>query len=307
MSASSTIDLRSQDLDVPAWKSILGHIAAVLVAIIFLGAGLAKMFMPFQFQTLMEQLLVPTWGSLPLVVTLGILETTAGVLVLIPRYRRIGAMMITALLVIFIGYIGIRYGALVGRDCSCFPWLKRAVNPAFFAEDGAMLVGSLVAWWLSRKGPSLRIPLSTLAGIAVLSAASFGYNTMHQSGIQVPETIAVDGKPYNLHQGRVFMFFYDPSCQHCDQAARHMATYKWKSDVTVIGLPTVNPQWAGSFLHDTKLVAKTSLDTVEMRKLFTFVDPPYGVAIDHGRVKGVVTHYDPPEPEGGLRELGLIE
>ena len=60
-------------------------------------------------------------------------------------------------------------------------------------------------------------------------------------------------------------------------------------------------------LHDTKLAAKTSLQTADMRKLFTFVDPPYGVAIDHGRVKGVVTHYDPPEPEGGLRVLGLIE
>ncbi len=307
MSESSSIDIRSQALDMPAWKSILGYIASVLVAIIFLGAGLAKMFMPFQFQTLMEQLLVPTWGSLPLVITLGIAETTAGVLVLIPKYRRIGAIMISGLLLIFIGYIGIRYGALVGRDCSCFPWLKRAVNPAFFAEDGAMLAGALVAWWLSRKNSSLRVPLLTLAGMAVLSAASFGYNTMRQSGIQVPETITVDGQPYNLRQGRVFMYFYDPSCQHCDQAARHMATMKWKSDVTVIGLPTVNPQWAGSFLHDTKLVAKTSLDTADMRKLFTFVNPPYGVALDHGRVKGVVTHYDPPEPEGGLRELGLIE
>ena len=307
MGATTSIPFSQQAVELPAWKSILSHVAAVLVAIIFLGAGLAKIFMPFQFQTLMEQLLIPTWGSLPLVITLGILESAAGFLVLIPRYRRVGAIMITALLMAFIGYIGIRYGALVGRDCSCFPWLKRAVNPAFFAEDGAMLAGSLIAGWLSRKTSSLKMPMITLAAMAVLSAASFGYNQFHQSGIPVPQTITVDGKPFNLHEGRVFMFFYDPSCQHCDQAARHMSTMKWKSDVTVIGLPTVNPQWAGSFLHDTKLVAKTSLETAAMRKLFTFVDPPYGVAIDHGRVKGVVTHYDPPEPEGGLKTLGLIE
>ena len=60
-------------------------------AIIFLAAGLAKATMPFQFQQMMEQLKVPSWGSLPLVFALGIVETAAGLLVLIPKYRRIGA------------------------------------------------------------------------------------------------------------------------------------------------------------------------------------------------------------------------
>ncbi len=78
---------------------------------------------------------------MPLVILLGIAEALGGLLVLIPRYRRWGAWLIAALLVAFMGYIGLRYQALVGRDCSCFPWLKRAVNPAFFPEDGAILGG----------------------------------------------------------------------------------------------------------------------------------------------------------------------
>ena len=49
-----------------------------------------------------------------------------------PRYRRWGAWLIALMLVAFMGYIGLRYQALVGRDCSCFPWLKRAVTPALF-------------------------------------------------------------------------------------------------------------------------------------------------------------------------------
>src|SRR5262249_37947508 len=120
MSASHTVDLRAQTLEWPTWKNVVGQVAAVLVAIIFLGAGLGKMFVPYQVQTLFENLLVPAWGSLPLVVALGIVETASAVLVLIPRYRRIGAILISGLLIIFIGYIGIRYNALVGRDCSCF-------------------------------------------------------------------------------------------------------------------------------------------------------------------------------------------
>lgn len=307
MNASNTAVLQSPSFEMPMWKTAVSHIAAVAVAIIFLAAGLFKIFEPYQVQQLFEQLQVPSWGSLPLVVALGILETTAGLLVLIPKYRRIGAWMIVGLLVVFMGYIGFKYQTLVGKDCSCFPWLKRAVNPAFFAEDGAMLVGALAAVWLSRKSAGLKLPAIVLAGAAVLSGGSFAYNMAHQSGIQVPETIVVDGKPYNLHQGHVFLWFFDPQCSHCEDAAKHMSTYKWKSDVTVISFPTQQPQWAEGFLHDTKFVAKVSNETDRMRKLFVFNYPPYGVVLNNGRVQGIVQSYDEPQPEATLRSLGMIE
>jgi uncharacterized membrane protein YphA (DoxX/SURF4 family) len=307
MSASNTAALHESAFDLPAWKSVAGHVAALIVAVLFLAAGIFKMVAPFQVQQLFEQLLIPAQFSLPLVLTLGVVETLAGVLVLIPRYRRWGALLASGLLLAFMIYIGARYYSLVGRDCSCFPWVKRAVGPAFFWEDGAMLAAGVLAALFSRKPASLRAPTMVLASLVVFSSASFGYNTAHQSGIQVPASITVDGKPYNLREGRVFLWFYDPQCSHCEEAARNMATYKWKSDVTVIGLPTNQPQWAESFLHDTKFSARTSLDTEELRKLFTFTSPPYGVSVDHGRVKGIVSHYDPPQPQAELRGLGLIE
>jgi len=170
-----------------------------------------------------------------------------------------------------------------------------------------MLVASLAALWLSRKAASLRMPAMILTGVAVLSGASYGYNVTHQSGIQVPETITVEGQPYSLHKGRIFLFFYDPTCSHCNEAAEHMATYHWKSDVTVIGLPTNDLQWGASFMKDTKLGAKNSSDAKTLRKLFTFSYPPYGVAVDRGRVKGVVSHYDAPEPQPSLKQLGYVD
>jgi uncharacterized membrane protein YphA (DoxX/SURF4 family) len=307
MNASETASLADTTFEMAAWKKIASHIGAVLVAIIFLAAGLAKMTMPFQFQQMMEQLKVPSWGSLALVITLGIVETTGGLLVLIPKYRRTGAWIIVGLLVIFMGYIGINYQALVGQDCSCFPWLKRAVNPAFFAEDGAMLVAALVAAWFSQKSAGLKVPAIALVAAVVLSTASFGYVNMHQSGIQVPETVTVDGKPYNLHQGHIFVWFFDPQCSHCEDAAKHMSTYKWKGDVTVVSFPTQQPQWAEGFLHDTKFVAKVGKETDVLRKLFVFNYPPYGVVLDNGRVKGIVQSYEAPQPEADLRKFGLIE
>ena len=306
MSATTTANFGDRSLDLPAWKNIVGHIAAISVAIIFLATGIFKMVMPYQVQTMFEQLLVPVWASMPLVILLAIGEALGGLLVLMPRYRRWGAWLIAALLVAFMGYIGLRYQALVGRDCSCFPWLKRAVTPAFFPEDGAILAAALIAAWFSRKPTSLRFPIIALVAISVLAGASLGYNTIHQSGIQVPETITVDGKPFDIRQGNIFLFFYDPACSHCEEAARHMATYGWKSDVTVIGLPTNDPQWAPSFLHDTKLVAKTSTDSALLRKLFVFTSPPYGVVLENGRVKSILTHFDAPEPQPSLQQVGFI-
>jgi len=140
----------------------------------------------------------------------------------------------------------------------------------------------------------------------VFAGGAYAYNTAHQSGIQVPQTITVDGKPFNIREGNVFLFFYDPSCSHCEEAARHMSTYSWKKDVKVIGLPTNDPQWAASFLHDTKLVALTSTDSALLRKLFVFTSPPYGVALDNGRVKSILTHFDAPEPQPSLQQVGFV-
>lgn len=307
MSATTSANLGDRSLVLPAWKNIVGHIAAISVAIIFLATGIAKMAVPYQVQTMFEQLLVPVWASLPLVVLLAIGEALGGLLVLMPRYRRWGAWLIAAMLVAFMGYIGLRYQELVGRDCSCFPWLKRAVTPALFVEDGAMLAAALIAGWFSRKPVGLRFPVIALVAISVLAGAGLGYNTMHQSGIQVPETIMVDGKPFDIRHGNVFLFFYDPACSHCEEAARHMATYRWKKDVNVIALPTNDPQWAASFLHDTTLVAKTSSDSALLRKLFVFTSPPYAVVLENGRVKSILTHFDAPEPMPSLQQAGFID
>ena len=307
MSATTTANLGERSREMPAWKNIASHVAAVSVAIIFLATGIAKMAVPYQVQTMFEQLLVPVWASLPLVIVLAIGEALGGVLVLMPRYRRWGGWLIAAMLVAFMGYIGLRYQALVGRDCSCFPWLKRAVTPALFVEDGAMLAAALIAAWFSRKPGGLRFPIIALVAISVLAGVGLAYNTMHQSGIQVPDTIMVDGKPFNIRQGHIFLFFYDPHCSHCEEAAQHMSTYGWKKDVTVIALPTIDPLLAASFLDYTKLVAKTSTDSALLRKLFVFTSPPYGVVLDHGRVKSILTHFDAPEPMPSLQQAGFVE
>jgi len=291
----------------PVWKTALNWTAAIAVAILFLTAGIWKMSQPFTWARMVEDLRVPYQFSLPLTMALAVSETLAGALVLIPRFRRWGALLAVLLLVVFMIYIGVNYQTLIGKDCSCFPWVKRTVGPGFFEGDAAMLLAAFVAAWWAKPFSSLRGPGLTLAIVAGCAVAGLGLAMHNQSGTKAPDTITVDGKPYSLEHGRVFLFFYDPQCGHCEAAARHMSKYIWKPDVTVIGIPTQQPQWAESFLTDTGFKAKTSLDLELLKKTFPFGDPPYGVMLENGRERGPVQHYDEPEPKDTLKKLGLIE
>jgi len=297
-----------QPLELPSWKSVVSHLAALGVAILFLTAGVWKSIDPFTWSRMAEQLLVPAQFSIPLTLALAIGETFAGVMVLVPRFRRWGGWLASLLLVVFMVYIGINYHALIGRDCSCFPWVKRAVGPMFFVEDAAMLALALIAAFWSRPPVSLRSAAVVLGVIAVFAGASYGAAVTRQSGTKAPDSIMVDGKPYNLQHGRIFVFFYDPNCSHCDAAARAMSKLHWKDDVVKIGIPTTMAQFAPAFVKETGMSMLTSLDLEKMKAVFPFGDPPFGVVLENGRETGPVSHYEEGgEPAVTLRKLGLIE
>ena len=265
------------------------------------------MTQPFQWARLVEDLRVPYQLSLAATLALAISETLAGALILIPRFRRWGASLAALLLVVFMIYIGVNYSALLGKECSCFPWVKRTIGPGFFEGDALMLLAALIAGWWARPSAGIRNAFMIFLLVAALTAGNFGFATTRLSGTKAPDSITVDGKPASLQKGRIFLFFYDPQCGHCEAAAKHMSKYNWKKDVTVIAIPTQQPQWAGSFLHDTGFQAKTSLDLDLLKKTFPFGDPPYGVFIENGRQQAPVPHYDEPEPSETLKKLGLIE
>lgn len=310
MNASNTADFSARSLEMASWKSAVGNIAAILVAIPFLVAGIYHALDPFGVQRLFEEVLVWPQISLPLVLAVSVGDMFAGGLLLVPRYRRIGAWFAAALLTIYMSYFAYHYNQLVGVECSCFPWVKRAIGPGFFAGDGAILVGAIVAglWSSWRSMRSIRTAFIMLVTIAAFTGLSYGYAFTHLSGTKAPETITVEGKPYSLQHGKILLFFYDPHCSHCDAAATGMAKLHWKDNVNIIAIPTNDSRFAAAFLHDTGLKAHTSTDLALLTKVFPLPgDPPYGVAIESGRMTGPVTHFEGSEPADTLRKLGYID
>src|SRR5277367_272665 len=129
------------------------------------------MTQPFLWARMVEDLRVPYHLSMYATLALAVSETLAGALVLIPKFRRWGASLAALLLVVFMIYIGINYSALVGKECSCFPWVKRTIGPGFFAGDAAMLLAAIVAAWWSKPPDGVRRAGVVLAVVAALTAA----------------------------------------------------------------------------------------------------------------------------------------
>ncbi len=290
------------------WQRTVAAVAAILLGVVFLVSGGWKVLSPFKTGELLEQAQVP--GGLGVIgaSVLGTLELFTAFLLFTPRFRRLGGLLGSALMIFFIGWIGYYYKVLVGHECSCFPIIKRTVGPGFFIGDGIMLLLGLAAFAWSPRVTRLRIPAAALAGLVVFAGISYGVNAAERRNVQMPTPVIVDGKPQNLAQGKVFLFFYDPSCMHCDAAAKFMSKLDWGT-TRVVAIPTINPQWAASFLRDTHLKAGTSQELDKLKKAFPFVDPPYGVALDDGQVEKTFgqAQFNEPSPAPDLKKLELVK
>lgn len=292
-------------VELPSWKSWCGAGAAVLLAILFIVSGVWKVSDPLAAAVRMAQAKVPNILSLPAAVGFGIAEAFSGVLLLVPRFRRWGAWLAGLMLVAFIIYIGVLYSDLRGDDCNCFPWVKRAVGPAFFVGDAIMLALAALAGWWARPSHGLRSASIILGAVCVFAFASLGMHLTRQFGVQAPETVMVDGKAFPLREGRVFLFFFNPECSHCDHSARELAKLNW-GETKVVGVVTQLPQFGPEFMRDTGLKGVVTADVDILKSTFSFVDVPFGVALESGRQRASFPNVDPGPAAETLRKLGFV-
>jgi uncharacterized membrane protein YphA (DoxX/SURF4 family) len=292
-------------LGLPGWKSAVSWLAAAAIAILFLSSGLWKITDPQGWAVRLAQAKVPQSLSLPGALLVGIAETVGAVLILLPRFRRWGAFLTGALLLLFLVYFAINYTTLRGQDCSCFPWLKRVVGPGFFLGDGAMLLLAAAAGVWSQRPTGLRTASLIVGAVAVFALVSYGVNEARQTGTRAPETITVDGQPYSLSRGKIFLFFFNPECTHCLDAAKRMSQYAW-GETKVVGIPVEQKQFGPAFLAETGLKAGLSPDFDQLKTIFAYTAYPFGVVLENGREKAAITQFEGEEPQATLKKFGLV-
>ena len=289
------------------WQSKVGWLAAVVMAFVWLVVGIWKLTNLTGFQLMLTQMLVPVWLSFPGALALGITETFAGVLLLRPAWRRLGGYLSAALLVVFMAYVGYHYETLKGEDCSCFPWLERTVGPGFFWGDAGMVALALVAAWFSPRISAVRS-----AGVALLAVALFGTTMLVLNPFappldaEVPASISVDSGNYPLDRGRIFLYFFNPTCIHCLDVGLMMAELDWQAEL--VGVPTQDYDLAPGFIEDTGLrQMKLSPDLEPLKAVFPFEDVPYAVALEDGKVRERLMFFEEPELIEKLRGAGMVK
>ncbi len=291
-------------VELPWWKVWTSSVSAVLLALLFLVSGIWKITDPIGASVRMAQALVPPALSLPAALGFGISEAVAGVFLLTPRFRRWGAWLAGLLLVAFMLYMGVFYGALRGEDCNCFPWIRRVVGPAFFIGDGIMLLMAVAAGLWAQPSHGLRSAAVMAGAVCVFAAASYGITEARRSLIIAPESVIVDGSRFPLREGRVFLFFFNPECLHCLDAARELGKLDW-GETRVIGVVTQQPEFGAQFLHSARLRARLSSDVEPLKAAFSFADVPYAVALEHGRQRAAFSSFDAAKVIRTLRSLGF--
>lgn len=288
------------------WQSAASWLAALLLAVLFVSSGIWKITDIEGWAMRLAQARVPEALSVAGALVFGVAETVAGVLVFVPRLRRWGAILAAVLLVVFVSYFAVNYGALRGQDCSCFPWLKRVVGPGFFIGDGAMLLLAAVAGGWAPRPAGRRAAVLIFGAVAVFALLSYGVETVRQVGTRAPASITVDGRPYSIARGKFFLFFFNPQCMHCMDAAKRMSSLDW-GDSQVIVIPVEQPQFSQQFLNEAGLRARVSSDFDSLKGIFGYPTYPFGVAVVNGREKAAIRQFDDPEPARSLRELGFVK
>ncbi len=291
------------------WQVVLNWTCAILISIVFLVAGLWKATDPIGAAVRLAQAKVPESLSVFAAVSFGIAETFTGVLLLVPRFRRWGSLCGSLLMIAFIVFIGIHYRELIGAECSCFPWIKRAVGPQFFIGDGTMLLLAVGAGIWAKPARDLRVASIILASVAVFGLVSYGVAVNKHKGTLAPASItAENGTPISLREGNVLIYFFDPHCMHCLAAGRKLAALDW-TGTRFIGVPTDSPGTADHFMEVSGLKSKGSVsnDLTALRKLFPFDLPPAAVALEDGYEKAMLLQFEDQEPDATLRKLGFAK
>jgi uncharacterized membrane protein YphA (DoxX/SURF4 family) len=291
-------------LELPSWKAWLSTGSAVLLALAFIIAGVWKITDPLAASVRMVQAQVPPVLGLPAAIGFGISETFAGVLLLVPQLRRWGAWLTALLLVAFMVYIALFYNVLRGEECNCFPWVQRAVGPVFFIGDAVMLLMAGLAGWWARPSRGLRCAAIVLGAVCVFAAVSYGVVAARGASVIAPEFVTVNGEPFALRQGRVFLFFFNPECLHCNAVARDLGTLTW-GQTRIVAVSTQMPEFGQDFLDSTRFRGVLTSDVEGLKKTFSFVDVPFGVALENGRQRAAFTTFE--GAAAALRKLGFVQ
>ena len=291
----------------------LGWVLAIALAAIFGATGVMKLYSPAVAGIGLVQSGVPSAFGLPAAVILGSVELFAAVLLLLPAYRRTGAVLTAVLTGLFIAYMAARYTQLKGVECGCLPGWYREVGVRFFVEDGLMLAGAIGLAVLSppvrAAGRWFRTPALLLLGVLVAGSASAVLEpVLAQENTLTMRVMDRDGRVAEMplsSRSYTVLYFYNPTCLTCRKVSRELAGLRLTAPLIV--LPDGPPEQAYEYLNEAGMKnALVSPDYVLLSERFGLRQVPTIYLLKGSRPERAIIDFESGEFQKALRDHGLL-
>ncbi len=143
-----------------SFKTILYHLFRISLGVVFLAAALPKIQNPAAFAEIIGNYrILPEVLIQPVAVWLPWLEAICGVFLVLDRFSRGAAFLVTAMMAVFTAALIFNYFRGLDVDCGCFSVMTGTENgkyTMYILRDIALLIvsGWVLKRALSRKGRS---------------------------------------------------------------------------------------------------------------------------------------------------------
>lgn len=296
-------------------RAVIVWVLSLALAAIFATSGVWKLYTPAQAGIRQVEVGVPSAYGLPLAVVLGSFELFAALLLLSPSYRRAGAVLTGGMLVIFMAYMGSRYGQLKGIECGCLPGRHRALGIGFFIEDGLMLAAAVAVFLLARpvaaRARSILRPALALLTILALGAGSASLERPLLArdaalSLRVMDRAGRVAEMPLSPRSTTLLYFYSPSCLDCQRASQQIARLRLAAPLIV--LPDSRHETAYEYLAQAGIKnALVALDYPALSERFGLKQVPALYILQGGRPKTVILSFEEPQFQHTLRDYRLLD
>jgi uncharacterized membrane protein YphA (DoxX/SURF4 family)/thiol-disulfide isomerase/thioredoxin len=299
-------------------RAVAAWVLAIALAGLWFVSGVWKLYSPSQESIRLVLTGVPAIYALPFAIVLGSLEMFAGLLLLAPNWRRLGALLSGGMFAAFMIYMGVNYSKLKGVDCGCMPGEHRALDTLFFVEDGLMLAAAVVAFFLARPAAqflrrSLARPLVALALILAVGAGSAALEITRDTSmsLRVRDRSGQVGEMSLSPRSYTLLYFYSPTCTDCEKASPRLGKLHLSVPLIVVPAPLLGfvdtTVTAYDYLKQAGIKnATVSLDYTPLADKFGLKKVPVLYVMKGGRPVDVILDFEPAALEKALRAYGLV-
>jgi uncharacterized membrane protein YphA (DoxX/SURF4 family) len=230
----------------------IGSISRVLLGLVFLAAGVAKVadlgFFTYELMKLPLGLPNPVLFALAQAFT--VVEITLGVGLLLNLVPRFSLPLSLALLFMFVGIaLWAQFGHLT-NSCGCFGSILRRSPVETLIEDTVFIMLGMLAWGFTVKGaPVTRLRVAIL-GVGFLAALSLPYviPKWKPGPLVKPlsfSELTIQGTDLQLGKGEYLLAVMDAKCASCRTALPRLNEISARTDVP--RLVAVTPSTRGGF------------------------------------------------------------